>query len=315
MDINSAITQYLEYLEVEKNRSIKTVENYRRYLTRFLNFSKIKKPQDITADFVRQFRLYLNREKNQVAGKNQAEMGLKKNTQNYHLIALRSFLKYLAKRDVSALSAEKVELGKSSMRQVDFLDGSDLERLLEAPNLATLRSLRDKAIIELLFSTGLRVSELCALNRNSVDLKKQEFTVRGKGGKVRLVFVSDASADSLKKYLDKRKDALTPLFVRVYNKDQDKKLGKDIEWRLTTRSIQRLIKKYSIKAGIIGKRVTPHTLRHSLATDLLMGGADIRSVQAILGHSSITTTQVYTHITDKHLKNVHQMFHAKNRKK
>lgn len=307
MHINDVIIQFLEYLEVEKNRAPKTIENYGRYLRRFVNFSKIKSPHDITADIVRQYRLYLNRDKKQ-------DRLLKKNTQNYYLISLRGFLKYLAKRDIKSLAAEKVELGRQNQRQVEFLEGDDLDRLLTAPNTRDLRGLRDRSILELLFSTGLRVSELCFLNRDSVDLKKQEFSVRGKGGKIRLVFISDSAAKAVRDYLEKRIDANAPLFIRVF-KNQDKKMGEGLKWRLTPRSIQRLIKKYSVQAGIIGKKITPHTLRHSLATDLLVGGADIRSVQAILGHSSITTTQVYTHITDRHLRGVHRAFHAKRRKK
>lgn len=307
MDINEAIKQYLEYLEVEKGRATKTVENYARYLWRFTQFAKIKDPRDITADLVTQFRLYLNRQKNQ-------EDFLKKNTQNYYLIALRSFLKYLAKRDIASLAAEKVELSKTPGRQVDFLEGDDLERLLVSPDTSTLRGLRDRAILEILFSTGLRVSELCALNRHSIDLKKKEFPVRGKGSKVRLVFLSDNAVTIIKQYLDKRADVYEPLFVRVFDGKSHKVQG-DNDLRLTPRSIQRMIQKYAIKAGIAGKKVTPHTLRHSLATDLLMGGADIRSVQAILGHSSITTTQIYTHITDKHLRQVHESFHGKKRDK
>ncbi len=296
MDINSLLKDYLDYLEIEKNRSIKTRVNYERYLKRFLGFAKISKPEQISQDLVRQYRLWLNRQ------------GIKKNTQNYHLIALRNLLKYLAKRDIKILSADKIELGKQSERQVIFLENNELERLLNAPNNDSFKSLRDRAILELLFSTGLRVSELCALNRDSINFKSGEFAVRGKGDKVRLVFLSETASMALKDYLQKRQDVDGALFIRNI-----KNPAKSDNLRLTSRSVERLIKYYAAKAGL-SKKVTPHTLRHSFATDLLMNGADIRSVQALLGHSSITTTQIYTHITDRQLREVHQAFHGKQRK-
>jgi len=307
MGINSLLKDYLDYLEIEKNRSIKTRVNYERYLRRFLGFSKISKPEQISQDLVRQYRLWLNRQPASSASSADSA-GLKKNTQNYHLIALRNFLKYLAKRDIKVLSADKIELGRQSERQVIFLENSELVRLLNTPNSDSFKSLRDRAILELLFSTGLRVSELCALNGDSINFKSGEFAVRGKGDKVRLVFLSETAKTALKNYLQKRQDVDNALFIRNV-----KNPAKEDNLRLTPRSIERLIKYYAIKAGL-SKKVTPHTLRHNFATDLLMNGADIRSVQELLGHSSITTTQIYTHITNKQLREVHQAFHGKRRK-
>ncbi len=306
MDIKELLKDYLDYLEIEKNRSIKTRVNYERYLKKFLEFSKISEPEQISQDLTRRYRLWLNRQPiRQAQGKPE---GLKKNTQNYYLIALRNFLKYLAKRDIKVLSADKIELAKQSERQVIFLENSELEQLLKAPGNASFKDLRDRAILELLFSTGLRVSELCGLNRDSINLKSGEFAVRGKGDKVRLVFLSETAEIALKNYLQKRQDVDEALFIRNV-----KNVSKTEDLRLTSRSVERLIKYYAAKAGL-SKKVTPHTLRHSFATDLLMNGADIRSVQELLGHSNITTTQIYTHITDKQLREVHQAFHGKQRK-
>lgn len=302
VDIKNLKTQFLEYLEIEKNRSAKTVENYNHYLVRFINFSKIGKPEDMTEEVIRKYRLYLNR----LSDIN--DKPLKKVTQNYHVIALRAFLKYLAKRDIKTVSAEKLELGKQEERQVTFLEPQELERFLRAPSGTALADLRDRAILETLFSTGLRVSELCSLNRDSIDLKRGEFSVRGKGSKIRVVFLSDTARTALATYLDKRPDADESLFIRV---PQNEKLEKYEKLRLTPRSVQRIIKKYAIIAGIVGKSVSPHSLRHSFATDLLRNGADIRSVQAMLGHASVTTTQIYTHVTDKQLREVHEKFHDK----
>ncbi|OGZ46221.1 MAG: hypothetical protein A2756_06485 [Candidatus Ryanbacteria bacterium RIFCSPHIGHO2_01_FULL_48_27] len=292
-----ALEEFLEYLEIEKGRSRKTIDNYERYLRRFLSFADIKRPADITDDLVRKYRIWLNRQ------------NLGRITQNYHLIALRMFLKYLVRRDIPSLTADKIELAKIGERQIDLIEEDDLDRLLKSPEGESLKSLRDKAILELLFSTGLRVSELCALDRESVNLKKDEFSVRGKGSKIRVVFLSESAKKAIQLYLDRRGDVHPALFVRS---------GKDgstvkASTRLTSRSIQRIIHHYAIKSGI-SKKVTPHTLRHLFATDLLMNGADIRSVQAMLGHANITTTQIYTHITDKQLKEVHQAFHARRRK-
>lgn len=302
--VNKLLTEYLEYLEIEKNRSPLTVRNYHFYLKRFLDFAKITKPEQITYEVVRQFRLYLNRLV--VNGR-----PLTKSTQNYHSIAIRNFLKYLARHDVKTMAPEKIELAKAGQRVVEFLDGSDLSRLMEAPlktNLPEVVSFRDKAIIETLFSTGLRVSELVNLNRDSINLEKDEFTVVGKGNKPRVVFLSDSARHWLKQYLNKRQDMNMELFVAH---DRASKGRKD-ENGLTARSVERLVNKYRRQAGIT-KRVTPHTMRHSFATDLLSNGADIRSVQSMLGHSSITTTQIYTHVTNQQLKQVHKQFHDKKK--
>jgi site-specific recombinase XerD len=305
MNIRDLLKDYLDHLEIEKNRSIKTRVNYERYLKKFLEYSKISKPEHISQDLVRQYRLWLNRQ------------SIKKNTQNYYLIALRNFLKYLARRDIETLSADKIELGKQSERQVIFLENNELERLLGAPKETSFKALRDRAILELLFSTGLRVSELCGLNRESINLKSGEFAVRGKGDKVRLVFLSETAKNALKNYLEKREDVDEALFIRQTKNPAKPSFAKASEGkdnlRLTPRSVERLVKYYAAKAGLT-KKITPHSLRHSFATDLLMNGADIRSVQALLGHSNITTTQIYTHITDKQLREVHQAFHGKRRK-
>ncbi len=320
------LKEFLEYLEIEKNRSDRTIQNYHFYLSRFLEWlGENKKPSAITAEKVRKYRLWLNRLID-VHGD-----PLKKNTQNYHLIAVRSFLKYLAKRDVETLAPEKIELMKMPDREVSFLEGTDLDRLMEAPiqgipgiekkkkaSAKQLISLRDKAILELLFSAGLRVSELVKLKITDINLKKEEFTIRGKGGKSRIVFLSEQARYWIKKYLEARYDINPYLFIS-HDKRTGKqktvsgKTGKPVEdIPLTPRSVQRSVQKYAKMAGIT-KPVTPHTLRHSYATDLLQNGADIRSVQSMLGHSSITTTQIYTHITDRELKNIHKKFHGKNR--
>lgn len=306
--IQKLIQEFLEYLEIEKNRSRATIRNYQFYLERFVNWAKIVTPEKINLELVRKYRLWLNRLK---VKKDQT---LKKSTQNYHLIALRSFLKYLSKRDIESLAPEKIELAKMPERSVEFLEGKDLENLLNAP-LKTeepeIIKMRDKAILELFFSTGLRVSELCQLTKEQVNFKKDEFTVRGKGDKPRIVFLSNQAKFWLKKYLDLREDIEPFLFIR-----HDRAALKNkslLKSNLTPRSVQRIIKKYAKIAGI-PKKITPHTLRHSFATDLLNNGADIRSVQALLGHSSITTTQIYTHITDKKLKEIYQTYHNKKRK-
>ena len=302
-DIQSLRKEFLEYLEIEKGRSLKTVENYDRYLKRFLNFSKIKEPREISDDLVRRYRLWLNRQK-------AAEGEIKRKTQNYYLIGLRAFLKYLVKRGIKALSAERIELAKIGGRELDLIGEDELERLLEAPAIDSAKGSRDKAILELLFSTGLRVSELCGLNRNSIDLARREFSVRGKGEKVRVVFLSDQARQALKNYLEKRGDLEEALFINF----RGKKNVLSEKFRLTPRSVERLVQYYAVKAGI-SRKVTPHILRHVFATDLLVNGADLRSVQALLGHANITTTQVYTHVTDKQLREIHSAFHGKRRKR
>lgn len=303
-------TQFLEYLEIEKNRSKLTLRNYDLYLSRFIEFAKargVRNAEKISLDLVRNFRLRLNRMKDQTGTE------LKLATQNYHIIALRSFLKYLAKQDIKTLTAEKIELMKIPARQVEFLEASDLEKLLEAPSQEhrKILSLRDRAILELLFSTGLRVAELVGLKRQSINLKKDEFTIRGKGNKLRIVFLSDRARVALKKYLEKRTDNSLALFVRH---NREAVAGIIDEKPLTARSVQRLLKKYSLLGGVSPK-ITPHTLRHTMATDLLEAGADLRSVQEILGHASITTTQIYTHITNRRLKEIHHKFHGRSIKK
>jgi site-specific recombinase XerD len=307
--IKNLKTEFLEYLEIERNRSQLTIRNYDHYLDCFLDWSMINDPRDISADLVRKFRLYLNRYRDKKG------RGLKKITQDYYIIALRGFLKYLAKRNIETLASEKVELGKTPDREIEFLQPDELARLISAADGNCLSNLRDKAILELLFSTGLRVSELTGLDREDINLKSGEFSVRGKGEKIRLVFISDSAKNALISYLEKRKDVDPALFVhlkKVKNSgNEENGHGQKSDLRLTPRSIQRIVKKYAAKAGIV-KKVTPHTLRHSFATDLLANGADIRSVQAMLGHSSITTTQIYTHITDKRLKEIHRKFHSKN---
>jgi len=306
MTIESLIKQYLDYLEIEKNRSLKTRDNYRRYLYRYLLWLSNYKNKstlslnDIDEESVRNYRLWLNRQTN-LSGDN-----LKKNTQSYYLIALRNFLKYLTKRGFKVLPPEKIELPKVPEREIELISIEELERLLAAPSTNDLKGKRDKAILETLFSTGLRVSELTKLNRDSIDFKRDEFSVRGKGGKIRVVFLSERAKQALKNYLESRKDIDEALFVSF------KKNGSVS--RLTSRSIERIIKFYAAKAGLT-KKVTPHTLRHLFATDLLQGGADLRSVQALLGHSSINTTQIYTHLTDKELKEVHRAFHGKRLKR
>ena len=293
-DINNLKRQFLEYLEIERGRSLKTVENYDRYLGRFFKYAKIRTPQDITDQAVRNFRLWLNRQPSPTGE-------LKKNTQNYHLIALRSFLKYLTKHNISSLEADRIELAKTHEREISLITPAELERLLVAPKETSEKGFRDKAILELLFSTGLRVSELCALSVNDIDLSRDELTVIGKGGKTRLVFLSDRAKDALRSYLSKKSSPdQEALFTSLAP-------GK-VKTRISTRSVERLVSYYSSAAGI-AKKVTPHVIRHSFATDLLQNGADLRSVQMLLGHSSISTTQIYTHITDKQLKEVYKRFH------
>jgi len=292
--------EFLEHVEIEKGNSLKTVNNYDHYLTRFFEFAKISEPKEITDDKIREFRLHLNRQPG-VKIKGQQASTLKKNTQNYHLIALRSFLKYLMKRNITSLSPDRIDLAKIKERSLDLISSAELERLMNAPDKNTDKGLRDKAIIELFFSTGLRLSELCSLNRD-LDLSKDEFSIRGKGEKVRVVFLSESAKDAVRDYLKSRKDLDEPLFAQFSHNSGNSN-------RLTPRSIERIVKFYAIKAGI-SKKVTPHVIRHSFATDLLSNGADIRSVQMMLGHANIATTQIYTHITDKQLRDVHKKFHS-----
>ncbi len=295
-------TDFLEYLEIEQNRSQKTIQNYDHYLTRLIDFAGDIKLTDIDQELVRKWRLWLNR-----LGTNTADE-LQKTTQNYHLIALRSFLKYCAKRDLPVMQPDKIELAKTKRKQVTFLTPEEVDRLFKQADLSSQQGLRDRAILELLFSSGLRVSELVGLNKDHINLKRREFMVRGKGQKDRPIFISESAAHWIEQYIDKRQDTVNPLFIRYSGKKTIDTSGN--YHRLTTRSVQRMVKKYALLAGIT-KHVSPHTLRHSFATDLLMNGADLRSVQAMLGHSNIATTQIYTHVTDPHLKSVHEKFHHK----
>ncbi len=299
------LKEFLEYLEIERGRSDKTVRNYNFYLKRFANWAKDPNPLQITSELVRKYRLHLNRD---LAGREEAQ--LKKTTQNYHLIALRAFLKYLAKRDIKSLAAEKIELAKQGTRHVSFLEVEELKRFISAPDKdPSIVGTRDKAVLELLFSTGLRVSELASLKIDMINLKRDEFTVLGKGSKHRVVFLSEDARRAIKAYLGRRRDVSPYLFVR-HDRAKQNSQTKDGAQPLTPRSVQRIVDRYAREAGIT-KRVTPHTLRHTYATDLLRNGADIRAVQSLLGHESITTTQVYTHITDKELKRVYKEFHDK----
>ena len=317
-NLQQLINEFLEHLEIEKGRSQLTIRNYGFYLKDFLAWAKIQNPEQITANLIRQYRLSLARKQNPRGG------ALTLATQNYYLIAIRTFLKYLAKRDITALAAEKIELAKTPERQIAFLEGDDLERLIKAPldyaqskepldkaRDKEIIKLRDKAILELLFSAGLRVSELTSLKRDDINLKKDEFSIKGKGNKWRVVFLSNQAKYWLKKYSEARTDVDPALFIR-HDRGQHEAEKSQPENRLTPRSIQRLVKKYAKIAGIT-KKITTHTLRHSFATDLLTGGADLRAVQELLGHKNITTTQVYTQVTNKRLKEVYQAFHDKKR--
>lgn len=301
--VQGLLTDFLEYLEIEQNRSQKTIANYDHYLTRLIDYAGDITVAEITPELIRKWRLWLNR-----LGTNSSDE-LQKTTQNYHLIALRSFLKYCAKRDIPALSADKIELARTKRKQVTFLSDEEMNRLLEQPNTNEVGGLRDRAILELLYSSGLRVSELVSLNRDHINLKRLEFMVRGKGQKDRPVFVSPHAAQWVERYIKARKDNSPALFARIGGQKAIDRSGDHL--RLTARSVQRMVARYALLAGIT-KHVSPHTLRHSFATDLLMNGADLRSVQAMLGHSNIATTQIYTHVTDPHLKAVHEKFHRKN---
>lgn len=332
--LEKQIKEFLEYCEVEKGHSNLTIRNYQHYLSRFNAWAKengISSPANIIMEKMKKYRLYLNRLTDKF-GKN-----LSKQTQNYHVIALRAFLKYLARNDIKSLSAEKIELADVPDREISFLSEEELDRLFQGPDVKETMGVRDRTILEVLFSTGLRVSELVKLNKEQIDSNRGEFSIIGKGGKARVVFLSDSAKEWLKKYLNLRDDQDKAVFVRQSRKlkiDSQNPLKekpadfktKEIKsaiktkpaktkpsGRLTTRTVQRILRKYAKKAGII-KKVTPHVLRHSFATDLLTSGADIRSVQTMLGHSSITTTQIYTHVTNQQLHEVHRAFHGKRHK-
>lgn len=304
MYTSELILDFIEHLEVEGGRSSKTAENYKLYLERFVEFTDDIQVEKISSEIVRKYRLWLNRYRNP------KDIELKTITQAYHLIALRGFLKYLSKRDIQSLSPEKIELPKVIRKQVTFLSNQEIERMVNSiPIRDDEMSLRDRAIIELLFSSGLRVSELVGLNRDNINTKRREFTVRGKGQKDRPIFISGHAATMIESYLKKRIDNLPPLFLS-YSRNNTVMHNRGDYRRLTPRSVQRLINKYARLAGIT-KNVTPHTMRHSFATDLLINGADLRSVQAMLGHSNISTTQVYTHVTDSHLREAYEKYHSK----
>jgi site-specific recombinase XerD len=304
MEIKIALQRFLEYLEIEKGRSLKTVENYQRYLERFVNHASIKTISDINQENIREFRVYLNRQPGMKA-MGQSASSLKKRTQNYHLIALRVFLKYLMRYGHEVYSPDNIELAKVGQREVDHLEHHELQRIIDVSQ----KHPRNYAILTVLFSTGLRLSEMCSLNR-TVDVSRGELSVRGKGEKIRIVFFSDEARSAIRAYLAVRADMDEALFVQE-GPGSVKQLEEGKSIRLTPRSVERIVKQLAIEAGI-SKRVTPHTIRHSFATDLLRNGADIRSVQMMLGHSNIATTQVYTHVTDKQLREIHERFHNKD---
>ena len=311
MYVSDLIPEFLESLEIEKGRSLNTTRNYELYLNRFYELcsegsTDELKPSDITPEVLRKYRLKLNRFED-----NQNHERLSVLTQSYHLIALRGFLKYLSKRGIKSLDPTLVDLPRATKKQVTFLHFDEVERLLNEIPEDTETGLRDRAIIELLFSGGLRVSELCGLNRDSINLERREFVVRGKGKKDRPIFIDQSTADCIKDYLDMRTDSLPALFLNNSQNQQMPTTSGDYR-RLTPRSIERIVQKYARLAGIT-KKVTPHTLRHSFATDLLMNGADIRSVQSLLGHANISTTQIYTHVTDQHLREIHERFHSETK--
>lgn len=312
MYISDLIQDFLEHLEIEAGRSKRTVENYRLYLERFLELTQEIlnkddiKPEDISREVLRKYRLKLNR-----YGSDNDNDDLKVITQSYHLIALRGFLKYLARREIKSLDPSLVDLPKVIRKQVTFLHYDEVEDMLEEIDLSTESGLRDRAIIELLYSGGLRVSELVNLDRGSINLDRREFMVRGKGSKDRPIFISESCADRVRDYLDARTDSLAPLFLNNSKNTGDADTSGNYR-RITARSVERIVEKYARLAGIT-KHVSPHTLRHSFATDLLMNGADIRAVQSMLGHSDISTTQIYTHVTDAHLKEIHEKFHSETK--
>lgn len=298
--------QFLSYIEIEKGRSLNTRRNYELYLRRFFEFAKPTKPSDITDTVVREYRMWLNRQSGAFSSGGRRDT-MKRKTQNYYMIALRSFLKYLGRQGITSLSPERIELAKVGERSLDLISIEELDRIIAATAGDDLKSLRDSALISLLFSTGLRVSELCSLSCD-IDLNKDELSVRGKGEKIRVVFLSEDAKAKVKRYLDKRTDIDDALFVQIAT-PLSAATSRD-SLRLTTRSVERIVKHYAVKAGI-SKKVTPHVIRHSFATDLLSNGADLRSVQALLGHAHIGTTQIYTHVTDRHLREIHKNFHNK----
>lgn len=318
MDLHQLLHDFLEYLELERNVSKLTIRNYKHYLKRFLAFLRSKsptpsgavalteatRPSDITPEKIREYRLFLSRYVDPHG------ISLKRITQNYHLIALRSFLKFLIKRGVKAVPPETVELGKAESHSIKFLEREQIERLLNMPEISTPEGFRDKAILELLFSTGLRVSELVGLNRDQINLQRKEFGVIGKGRRARVVFLSDTAAHWLGRYLKNRDDAWKPMFIRYSGKTPDEGDKTGESRRLSARSVQRGVEKY-VKKARLPVKITPHGLRHSFATDLLASGADLRAIQELLGHKNVSTTQIYTHITNPQLREIHAKFHRK----
>ncbi len=311
MNLFSLKQDFLQYIEIEKGRSALTVRNYDHYLDRFLEFIKVESPTEITETMMREYRVYLNRHPARAAKKGQAVETLDKRTQNYHLIALRAFLKYMRRQGVKSYDPERIELAKTGERELDLISEKELQNLMSAPDTKTIIGLRDKAILEMFFSTGLRVSELCSLDRDA-DLKTGEISVRGKGGKIRVVFVSGAALSAVKDYLKGRVDIDEAMFIDHSPRAQAR-MVKEESIRLTPRSVERIVQKYAELAGI-AKKCTPHIIRHSFATDLLYNGADLRTVQMMLGHASIATTQIYTNVTNKFLRDQFEKFHNKKNK-
>lgn len=308
--LREKINEFLDYLVVSKGSSPLTTRNYKHYLDRFSDFLEAKSSSpsifDISPQSLQEYRVYLSTQPDNKGGT------LSKKTQGYHVIAIRSLLKWLIKNDFEAMSPDKIDLPKIEERKVKFLTNDQVERLLAAPTLSNIIGRRDKAILEMLFSTGLRVSELTKLNRDSIDLERREFGVVGKGGKARVVFLSERAAEWIRQYLSARRDHFTPLFISHTKRNTDVSID-DEKARLSVRSVQRMVKKYTKKVKL-PVSASPHVLRHSFATDLLVGGADLRSVQEMLGHKNVATTQIYTHVTNTHLKDVHEAFHGKIRK-
>lgn len=308
-DVPDLINQFLEYLEIEKNASKLTIRNYRFYLNRFLQWYQQNYPEGMVKDLdvttIRKFRVFLSSYVDEQGNT------LKRITQSYHIIALRSFLRFLIRNDHETLSPEKIDLPKAESKSLKFLEADHLRELVNSVDISDERGLRDRAILETLFSTGLRVSELVKLNTDSINFESREFGVIGKGGRARVVFLSDSAAFWLQKYLEVRTDEYKPLFIR-YSRDKNG-LDNGEKMRLTARSVERIVEKY-VKKSRIPIEATPHTLRHSFATDLLSNGADLRSVQEMLGHKNISTTQIYTHVTNPQLKEIHKKFHQGNRR-
>ena len=311
MNLVSLKQDFLQYIEIEKGRSALTVRNYEHYLTRFLDFAQVESPSLITEPMMRDYRVYLNRHPAREAKKGQAQETLDKKTQNYHLIALRAFFKYIRKRGIQGYDPERIELAKTQQRELDLISEKELSNLLLAPDTSTIAGLRDKAILELFFSTGLRVSELCSLDRD-IELSSGEISVRGKGGKIRVVFISGGAHMAVKAYLKNRVDIDEAMFID-HSPRAHSRMVKEESVRLTPRSVERIVEKYAERAGI-AKKCSPHVLRHAFATDLLYNGADLRTVQLMLGHASIATTQIYTNVTNKFLRDQYEKFHGKRKK-